>query len=88
MIASAASKALSGKGRVAAVACTRVVPWCWANITAEGSTAITEAEAGSYAPAPAPTFTTVRALRGASPIKVASQGSGLRPWPYPMPMWS
>ena len=63
----AASKALSGNGRASAAAFTAAASPAGrcARIDADGSTGVTWRSAGSYEPAPAPTFSTVRrAQRG------------------------
>ena len=49
-----------------------------ARITADGSTAVTSRSRGSYAPAPAPTFSTVRASPSAAWIAAAIRGSSPR----------
>ena len=49
-----------------------------ARIDADGSTGVTSRPAGLYEPAPAPTFSTVRAAPSASPIRAAIRASGWR----------
>src|SRR6267378_4202298 len=50
----------------------------WRSIAADGSTATTGRSAGSYEPAPAPTFTTLAAAPSASAMAAAIRGSGRR----------
>ena len=47
-------------------------------IDADGSTAVTSRPSGSYEPAPAPTFSTVRADPSDSSMRAAILGSGCR----------
>ena len=60
----------------------------WAIIVSDGSTAVTSRSAGSYAPAPAPTFTTVRASRRAARMRAAIRGSSRRTSVYFLPIES
>ena len=79
-MAIAASNAPSSNGRRSAVASTagRSRRERCARIAAEGSTATTGRSSGSYEPAPAPTFTTVRAAPSAAWTRAAIRGSGRR----------
>jgi hypothetical protein len=76
----AASKLPSANGRSSAKACTTgaAPSGRWAIITSDGSTAVTSRSAGSYAPVPAPMFTTVRASPSAARILAAMRGSSRR----------
>ena len=60
----------------------------WARITADGSTAVTSRSRGSYAPAPAPTLSTVRASPSAAWMIAAMRGSSARVATYERPMRS
>jgi hypothetical protein len=76
----AASKQPSGNGRSSAVASTAAgspAGRC-ARIDTDGSTGVTWRSAGSYEPAPAPTFSTVRAAPSAWLIRAAIRASGRR----------
>jgi hypothetical protein len=76
----AASKLPSSNGSSSATALTTGAASSgrWAIITSDGSTATTSRSCGSYDPAPAPTFTTVRASPSAARIRAAILGSGRR----------
>ncbi len=88
--ASAASNAPSPNGNAPATPrTTAAAPGARCPIiVSDGSTATTARSAGSYDPAPAPTFTTVRASPSARRITAAHRGSGRRFRAYPTPISS
>jgi hypothetical protein len=76
----AASKLPSSNGSSSAYARTTGAELSgrWAIITSDGSTATTSRSRGSYAPVPAPTFTTLRASPSAAWILARIRGSSRR----------
>ena len=78
--ASAASAASSATGSASALARTAGAAPAGrcASMLGDGSIASTRRPGGSYEPAPAPTFTTVRAVPRAASMRSAIRGSGRR----------
>jgi len=84
------AKAPVSNGSSSALACTTGAAsgGRWAIITSDGSTATTSRSCGSYDPAPAPTFTTVRASPSATRMRAAIRGSSRRTSVYFLPIES